>query len=235
MKRTNILFAAMLLSMASLFTACGNPEPTVTLEPPVVEEAADTQPPEEIPFDAGTIANGRYTNTWADISLPIPEGMTLLSQEEIFSRFKSVSHLMTGKDLEAQQEAHTHMEEAFVPLFMLEDTEVPGSLKVLLVVEYAPDIHSPQEYLERTLEQLAQSGEKIEFDKEPKEVQLGGQTYFHAALVLEDGSGINYDVRQMKDGSFLVLSIGYGTDLELNQVAASFIGNISYACPYTAQ
>lgn len=221
------LAAALLLSLTGLFAGCGAQEKQeATPEPPAVEEPAEEAPPEKIPFEMGTVENGRYVNRWADISFLVPQGMTPLSSNEMLARLEDAGKVMAGDDPEILQQAGAHVKEAYIPLFMLEDAK----LKVLFVAEYTVEADSPQEYLDKTLEQLSQGSAPLSFDQEG-EVQLGGQPYTRAVLAPAGSDhAIQYYVRQT-DECFLVLSLGYGSTEESAALVQQFLSSISYACP----
>ena len=221
------LAGALLLSLTGLFAGCGAQEQQeATPEPPVVEEPAEEASPEEIPFEMGTVENGRYVNRWADISFLVPVGMTPLSSNEMLARLEDAGKVMAGDDPETLQQVGAHVKEAYIPLFMLEEAK----LKVLFVAEYTVEADSPQEYLDKTLEQLSQGNTALSFDQKG-EVQLGGQPYTRAVLApVGSERTVEYYVRQT-DECFLVLSLGYGSGEESAVLVQQFLSSVSYACP----
>ncbi|MBR5485091.1 MAG: hypothetical protein IKV41_01100 [Oscillospiraceae bacterium] len=201
-----LLMTAVLLSAAVGFTGCGK-EKSEPMEEPVQTDAVE-ETAEELPFEEGELADDKYVNNWADVTVPVPENTQPMTGEEMKNLLDEACSCVTGEETD---ETHEHIGDNIVPLFMVDDADDAGKLKIQYTAEEKNDIETAEEYLETTIEQLSQVKEDIEFAKENEVVEIGGQEYLHNSIVREDGVTIDYYVRAMQE-KFLVLSVGHSEE-----------------------
>jgi len=151
-------------------------------------------------FDYGKVENNKYTNSFFNIVVTLPEGWKVQSKEQMDNLAKKGEDLITGdnKDLKRAIKASEINTANLLGVFQYEvGAAVDYNPNFMMVAEnliHAPGVKSGSDYLFHVRKYLKQSQVQIDsLDNESTKVLINGQEFYYMNVVM---NYLGYKIKQ---------------------------------------